>query len=266
MRLETFLSNLLFAALVAAPAMQPACADEGMWTFDNFPAAKVKQLYGVDITPAWLDGVRAATVRISGCTGSFVSPQGLILTNHHCVSACLAQQSTPANDRRRDGYTALSRAGETRCGTQKADVLVAMENITAKVSAAVAGLDDQAANDARRKALTTLEQSCEQSAPQAQPLKCESVKLYEGGQYFLYKYKRYSDVRLVFAPGKRHRLLGGDPDNFQFPRWNLDFALLRVYENERPAATPPSARSTGTARPRTSPCSCPASRAPPIDC
>jgi hypothetical protein len=209
-----------------------------MWTFDNFPAAKVKQLYGIDITPAWLDSVRAATVRISGCTGSFVSPQGLILTNHHCVSACLAQQSTPTNDRLRDGYTALSRAGETRCGTQKADVLVAMENITAKVSAATAGLDDQAANDTRRKTLTALEQSCEQAAPKAQPLNCESVKLYEGGQYFLYKYKRYSDVRLVFAPESAIAAFGGDPDNFQFPRWSLDFALLRAYENDKPAVTP----------------------------
>jgi hypothetical protein len=238
MRLKAILTNLLLAALVALPALQPARADEGMWTFDNFPAAKVKQLHGVDITPAWLDTVRAATARIPGCSSSIVSAEGLLLTNHHCVTTCLAQQSTPTNDRLRDGYVAVSRAGEIRCGTMRADVLVGTEDITAKVSAAAAGLNDQAANDARRRTLTALEQACEQAAPKAQPLKCESAKLYEGGQYFLYKYKRYTDVRLVFAPESGIASFGGDPDNFQFPRWNLDMALLRAYENDKPAATP----------------------------
>jgi hypothetical protein len=238
MRLKTLCSNLLLAVIVAIPAMQPASADEGMWTFDNFPAAKVKQLYGTDITPAWLDSVRAATVRIPGCSASFVSPDGLILTNHHCVSTCLSQQSTPTNDRLRDGYIAISRTGETRCETQTADVLVGTEDITARVNAAAANLNDQAANEARRRTLTSLEQACEQAAPKAQPLKCESAKLYEGGQYFLYKYKRYTDVRMVFAPESAIASFGGDPDNFQFPRWNLDFSLLRAYENGKPAATP----------------------------
>ncbi len=112
MRLKTVLSNVLFAVLLAAPALQPARADEGMWTFDHFPAATVKQRYGVDITPAWLDKVRLATVRLSNCTASFVSPDGLILTNHHCVSQCLAQLSTPGNDLLQNGYAAADRNEE----------------------------------------------------------------------------------------------------------------------------------------------------------
>jgi hypothetical protein len=237
MRPKAVLLNLVLAVLLAAPALHTARADEGMWTFDNFPSAKVKQLYGADITPAWLDGVRLATVRLAGCTASFISPEGLILTNHHCVAECLAQLSTPEKDRLRDGFTAPDRAGETRCPTQRADILVAMENITAKVDAAIKGLDDKAANDTRRKTLTALEQECEQTAARTQPLKCESVKLYQGGQYFLYKYRRYTDVRLVLAPEEAIAAFGGDPDNFQFPRWCLDFALLRAYENGRPVAT-----------------------------
>ena len=238
MRPKALLLNVLFAALLAAPALQSARADEGMWTFDNFPSAKVKQLYGVDITPAWLDKVRLATVRLSNCTASFVSPDGLILTNHHCAVECLSQHSTPGHDLIAAGYAAPGREQEPRCATQRADVLVAMEDITAKVNAATRGLDAKAANDKRRMTLTALEQACEQAAPQSAPLKCESVKLYQGGQYFLYKYKRYSDVRLVFAPEDAIAAFGGDPDNFQFPRWDLDFSLLRAYENGKPAATP----------------------------
>jgi hypothetical protein len=238
MRFKAALSNLLFAALLAAPMLHVAHADEGMWTFDNFPAARVKQLYGVDITPAWLDKVRLATVRLSGCTGSFVSPDGLILTNHHCVSQCLSQLSTPQHDRIAEGFITTKRSDEPRCATDRADILVAMEDITAKVNAATAGLAEKAANDTRRKTLTALEQECEQAAAKAQPLKCESVKLYQGGQYLLYKYRRYSDVRLVFAPEDAIAAFGGDPDNFQFPRWDLDFSLLRAYENGKPASTP----------------------------
>jgi S1-C subfamily serine protease len=113
-----------------------AVADEGMWTFDNFPAAAVKQKYGVEITPQWLDRVRSATVRLGGCSASFVSPDGLILTNHHCVDSCLAQLSSKEQDRRKEGFLAGSREQERRCSTQNADVLVAIEDITAKVTAA----------------------------------------------------------------------------------------------------------------------------------
>jgi hypothetical protein len=224
------------ALLVVAPLATRA--DEGMWTFDNFPASAVNKKFGVDITPAWLDHVRKSTVRLSGCTASFVSPEGLTLTNHHCVDSCLAQLSKPGQDRQKDGFVAASRAEELRCPTQNADVLMGIENITAKVNAATAGLDDKSAADVRRKTLTQIEQACEQAAGTEDPRRCESVKLYKGGQYFLYQYKRYDDVRIVFAPETDIGAFGGDPDNFQFPRWSLDMSLLRVYENGKPASTP----------------------------
>lgn len=232
------LPNLLSLLLIAACGISPSLADEGMWTYDNFPAALVKQRYGVEITPAWLDRVRTATVRLSNCTASFVSPDGLILTNHHCVAACLAQLSSGEKDRLRDGFVTTSREQELRCPTQYADVLMKMENITTKVTAATAGKDDKAANDARKKVLTQLEQACEKAAGTADPRRCESVRLYNGGQYFLYHYKRYDEVRIVFAPEDAIAAFGGDPDNFQFPRWCLDMSLLRAYVNGKPAATP----------------------------
>ncbi len=209
-----------------------------MWTHDNFPAAQVRQRLGVDITPAWLDRVRLATVRLSGCTASFVSPEGLMLTNHHCIAACLAQLSSPGQDRLRDGFIAAARDGELRCPTQYADVLMNTEDITAKVNAAVAGKRDAAANEARKQALTQLERECEQSAGTRDPRRCEAVTLYGGGQFHLYKYKRFSDVRIAFAPEAGIAAFGGDPDNFQFPRWCLDMALLRAYENDEPARAP----------------------------
>src|SRR5271156_6262451 len=143
-----------FLLILACCAVLPAFADEGMWTFDSFPSSTVKQHYGADITPAWLDHVRLSTIRLSTCTASFVSPQGLILTNHHCVESCLAELSTKEKSLVDLGYMAADRAHEQRCLTQIADVLVGMENVTDKVAKAVAGLDDKAANTARKKELT----------------------------------------------------------------------------------------------------------------
>jgi hypothetical protein len=237
MRLKSLLLNLLPALLIVLP-VRPAQADEGMWTHGNFPTALVRQRYNVEITPAWLDRVRLATVRLANCTASFVSPDGLMLTNHHCAASCLAQLSTAAADRLRDGLIAATRDAELRCPTQRADVLMKMEEITLQVNAAVAGLDDKAANDARKQALTRLEKACEQAAGTRDPRRCEAVTLYGGGQYFLYQYKRYDDVRLVFAPEAAIGAFGGDPDNFQFPRWCLDMTLMRAYENGGPVATP----------------------------
>ncbi len=219
----------------------PAFADEGMWTYHDFPQALVKKEYGADISSAWLDRVRTATVRLSGCTASFVSAQGLILTNHHCAAACLDENSTGEKNLTRDGFLARTREKELHCSTQVADVLMAMENITDKVAAATRNLDEKAANDARKKTLTQLEQACEQASAKSKtgPRKCESVNLYQGGQYWLYQYKRYDDVRLVFAPEEDIAAFGGDPDNFQFPRWCLDMSILRAYDSHgKPAATP----------------------------
>ena len=228
-----------FLLLAACAALAPAYADEGMWTFDNFPSATVKQVYGAEITPAWLDHVRLATIRLANCTASFVSPEGLFLTNHHCVEQCLAELSSKERSLLEVGFSAAYRKDEARCPAQQADVLIATENITDAVLKAGSGLGDAAANGARKKMLTSLEQACEQSSAKAisGKLVCQAVKLYQGGQYFLYKYKRYTDVRLVFAPETDIAAFGGDPDNFQFPRWSLDFSILRAYENNKPAKT-----------------------------
>src|SRR5665213_2515449 len=221
-------------------AALPTTADEGMWTFDNFPAARVQQEYGVQLTPAWLDHVRLSTIRTINCTASSVSPAGLILTNHHCVESCRAELSTKDKSLVELGFAAASRDEEQRCTGQMADILTGVQNVTDTVSKAVIGLSDIAANNARKKTLTTLEQACEQASAKAKTgkLQCQAVSLYHGGQYFLYKYKRYTDVRLVFAPEADIAAFGGDPDNFQFPRWSLDFSMLRAYENGRPAKTP----------------------------
>ena len=228
------------ALLLACGWASHAYADEGMWTFDNFPAAAVRQHFGTEVTPSWLDHVRLSTVRLANCSASFVSPQGLMLTNHHCVESCLAELSTKDRSLVEVGFIAPTRSAEQRCSAQLADVLMGTENVTDAVAKAVAGLSDTAANEARKRALTTLEQNCEQASIKAKSgrLRCQAVTLYQGGQYFLYKYKRYDDVRMVFAPEADIASFGGDPDNFQFPRWSLDFSLLRAYENNKPAPTP----------------------------
>jgi len=230
---------LLPLASVLVVATGAAHADEGMWTFDNFPSELARQRYGVAIDSDWLEKVRLGTVRLSGCTASFVSPNGLILTNHHCVASCLAQNSTRESSLIDTGFISAGREQELDCPTQIADVLEKLENVTTKVQEATRGLAERDANERRRQTLTELEIACEStSRTSGNPLKCEAVTLYGGGQYWLYQYRRYDDVRLVFAPENGIAAFGGDPDNFQFPRWCLDFSLLRAYENGRPAATP----------------------------
>jgi len=233
--------RLLFAVLTTVLISLPALADPGMWTLHDFPRELVQREHGVDVSSAWLDRVRTATIRLSNCTASFVSANGLMLTNHHCAQACLDEHSSSQHNLVQEGFLARTRTEELKCGTQIADVLVETENITAKVSAALAGLDEKSANEARKRTLTQLEQACEEASRHGArgPLKCDSVALYEGGQYWLYKYHRYDDVRLVFAPEVAIAAFGGDPDNFQFPRWCLDMSVLRAYgPHGQPAATP----------------------------
>jgi len=226
--------------VLACTACFAAFADEGMWTFDDFPASRVKQAYGVDISPAWLDHVRLSTLRLANCSASFVSSEGLILTNQHCIESCLAAQSSPERSLIESGFSAPNRRDEQPCLFQQADVLLTSEDITERVLKATAGMGAAAAYAARNRLLSELEQACEQAGRHARVarLKCQSVNLYQGGQYFLYKYKRYDDLRLVFVPEGDIASFGGDLDNFQFPRWSLDFAVLRAYENGRPARTP----------------------------
>ncbi len=229
-----------FLLVLACLAAAPGIADEGMWTFDNFPSSTVRQHYGTDITPAWLDHVRLSTIRLTNCTASFVSPEGLILTNHHCVETCLAELSSKDQSLIELGFAAANRSAEQRCPSQLADVLIATEDVTDTIAKATSGLSDAAANAERKRTQTALEQACEQASAKAKSgkLRCQVVTLYQGGQYFLYKYKRYDDLRLVFAPEADIASFGGDPDNFQFPRWSLDFSVLRAYEHGKPAVTP----------------------------
>ena len=233
------MQRLLIALLLVA-AGTFVTADEGMWTFDNFPAGVVQQKYGVRLTDQWLDRLQRSVVRLeTGCTGSFVSPEGLVLTNHHCIATCLSDNSSAENDVVASGFMAAERTDEIRCQGSQASVLVETEDVTRRVTDAIAGAATAQVAALRNQALTRLESECEDAAKKGgAPLACEAVTLYQGGQYWLYKYKRYDDVRLAFAPEHAIAAFGGDPDNFQFPRWCLDMALLRVYENGKPAATP----------------------------
>lgn len=229
-------------AVTAAGLRLHGAPDEGMWTFTNLPKDEIAKKYNVRITDEWAARFQKAVVRLeSGCTGSFVSPAGLILTNHHCVQTCLAENSSAKRDLVAAGYLAgrAPGAGELRCQGEQASVLMETQDVTPEVTKALAGIAAADAARARNQTLTRLEEQCEAaSKPGATPLKCETVTLYQGGQYWLYKYRRYEDVRLVFAPESSVAAFGGDPDNFQFPRWCLDMGLLRAYENGKPAAPP----------------------------
>lgn len=212
-------------------------ADEGMWTLEAFPSQQVSQRYAVDIDSTWLDHVRQATVRLnSGCTGSFASAAGLVLTNNHCVWRCIRNLSSDKRNLSESGFYAAKMSDEEVCAGEAISVLVGTENVTEAVLAAVSDKDAAAANRARSRVLGKLEDQCETKAGDS--MACEAVNLYDGGQYFLYKYKRYDDVRLVFAPELAIAAFGGDPDNFNFPRYCLDMSFLRVYENGKPAPTP----------------------------
>jgi len=236
---EAAVKRFILAVLILGLSGAVA-ADEGMWTFDNVPRAEVAKRYGVQMSDQSLTHLQKSVVRLeTGCTGSFVSAEGLILTNHHCVAECLSDNSSAQRDLASNGYVAAKREEELRCQGAQASVLMSTENVTERVTKAIAGVAPAEAAPARNKVLTTLEADCEQASKKAgAPLACESVTLYQGGQYWLYKYKRYEDVRLAFAPEEAIAAFGGDPDNFQFPRWCLDMSLLRVYENGKPAPTP----------------------------
>ena len=228
--------NLAFAASLLILAGL-AIADEGMWTIDNFPSDRVEQKYDARISDDWLRAAQLASTRLeNGCTGSFASPDGLVLTNNHCVWGCVRNLSSAERNLSDEGFLASARDEELRCPGEQISVLMELDDVTGKVAEATKGLGDAEANDARKAALTGLETECEEAADGE--LKCEAVSLYNGGQYFIYKYKRYDDVRLVFAPEVDIAAFGGDPDNFNFPRWCLDMTFLRAYEDGVPAATP----------------------------
>jgi hypothetical protein len=222
-----------FLLLIGGAA--PARADEGMWTFDNFPKQKVRATYGFDPTDEWLEQVRLSAVRLaSGCSGSFVSADGLVLTNHHCVYECLQQISTADKDFTRSGFPAPTGGEEVQCGEIEINQLVGIEDVTAKLREVTRGKSGKEFAEAQREAMNRMETAC----AEGDRFVCEVVTLYHGGRYGLYKYRTYRDVRLVFAGETQAAYFGGDPDNFNFPRYCFDAAFLRVYEDGKPAATP----------------------------
>jgi hypothetical protein len=227
----------VFAVLAALLAVAPvaASADEGMWTIDHFPVAQVAKAYGFTATPAFLDHVRASSVRLPGCSGSFVSAAGLIMTNHHCARGCVQALSDPQHNFVADGYDAKTLQDERICPGFQIVSLLGITHVTKQVTAATAGAAGAAYNAKQRAAFASIESACASGDPQIQ---CQVVPLYHGGLYDLYRYKKYTDVRLVFAPEETIAFFGGDPDNFTFPRYDLDCAFLRAYENGKPAASP----------------------------
>ncbi len=226
------------SALVAL-AVLAAClglaADEGMWTFDNVPRARIKEKYGFDITDAWLEHVRLASVRVgNGGSGSFVSADGLLFTNQHVGRGQVTKLSTPERNLVRDGFYAATRDAELQCPDLELNVLVSYQDVTARVQGAVAsGASDKDAAAQRRSEMAAIEKEC----VAATGLKCEVVTLYSGGEYWLYRNKKYTDVRLVFVPEEQIAYFGGDYDNFTYPRWNFDITFFRAYENGQPAKT-----------------------------
>jgi len=210
-------------------------ADEGMWTFDNPPLKQWKERYNFEPTKEWLDHVRLASVRLQdGGSGSFVSPNGLVMTNQHVAGGQLAKLSTKERDLVKDGFYARTTAEELKCPDLEINVLVSYEDVTNRVQGAVkAGATDKEANEQRKAAMAAIEK---ESTDQTK-LKSDLVTLYSGGEYWVYRYKKYTDVRLVFAPEEQIAFFGGDYDNFTYPRYDLDVTFLRVYENNQPAKT-----------------------------
>src|SRR5277367_4569253 len=222
-------------ALLLAFATTGVRADEGMWTFDNPPVKLIQQRYGFTVTQQWLDHVRLSCVRLNdGGSGSFVSADGLLLTNHHVARGQLQKSSTAEHDYVHDGFYAPTYDQEMKSPDLEVNVLQSMEDVTARVQAAVKpGSSDDDAFKARNAVIAAIEAE----SLKATGLRSDVVTLYQGGEYWLYRYKKYTDVRIVFAPEDQAAFYGGDPDNFTYPRYDLDMALFRVYENGKPIHT-----------------------------
>ncbi len=213
--------------LVAASAR----ADEGMWTLDNFPSAKVKAAYGFGPDKAWLEHVQKSAVRLAGgCSASFVSSAGLVMTNHHCAHRCIEELSTAKKNFITEGFYARTQAEEQKCPTVEVNQLLEITDVTERIQKATAGKSGAGFAKAEHQAMSEVEKSCASS----NKVRCDVVTLYAGGKYDLYRYRRFQDVRLVFAPEFTMAFFGGDPDNFEFPRYDLDVSFLRVYDDGKP--------------------------------
>jgi hypothetical protein len=225
--MKRILSAFLFLALLCSPFT--LLADEGMWTFDNPPLKLWKERYGFEPTKEFLDNIRLASPKVNNSSAGFVSPNGLIATNHHVAAGYIERVSSKERDLLKNGFLAKSQAEELKIPDASASVLVSYENVTDRVQKAAGDSNDAAKRTAE---IANIEKDC------AAGLTCQVISFYSGGEYWLYRFKIYRDVRLVMAPEEQAAFFGGDLDNFTFPRHDLDFTFLRAYENDKPASTP----------------------------
>jgi hypothetical protein len=220
---------------LALAATTAARADEGMWTFDRIPVARIEAATGAILDPAWLDAARASAVRLTnGCSAGLVSGQGLALTNGHCVADCAQVLSSAGDDYVQDGFLTEGREDERKCPGLQAEVLLTIVDVTDQVRLAVEGKSGRDFVRTRDSALAVAELA---ACGQDQTLRCQAIGFFRGGQYKVYKYRRYNDVRLVFAPEMAAAAFGGDPDNFNFPRYAFDIGFVRLYADDKPAVT-----------------------------
>ena len=225
----------IFQSTVMLVAASSVLAAEGMWTLDNLPVDKIAKEYGFRPDTDWSKRVMRSSVRLAGgCSGSFISADGLVLTNHHCGVGCVEDLSTAARDHVKSGFLAKNRSEEIQCPGVELNRLEEITDVSREVKKALAGLSGGAYVNAERAVTARLTATCAAGDPQRQ--RCDLVNLYNGGRYHLYRYHRFQDARLVFVPEKDIAFFGGDPDNFNFPRYDLDMALLRAYEDGKPAA------------------------------
>src|SRR5438309_871826 len=222
-----------FAVACAIGFVASAAADEGMWLFNAPPLKQLKEKHQFEPTPEWLEHLQKAIVRFnSGGSGSFVSANGLVITNHHVGADSLQKFGDEQHNYLRDGFYAKTQAEEKKCVDLELNVLMSIEDVTARVNGAVkAGTTSERAANTRKAVIAAIEKESKEKTG----LRSDVVTLYQGGAYHLYRYKRYDDVRLVFAPEQQIAFYGGDPDNFEYPRYDLDICLFRVYENGQPA-------------------------------
>jgi hypothetical protein len=232
MTLRAIVGAVLGLALLESAT---ASADEGMWPFNRLPKAQLERKYGFKPSDEWVRHLQRSSVRLAnGCSASFVSQNGLTLTNHHCAEDCISRLSSSTQDYVKKGFHAKTAAEEKVCPGLEVHQLAEISDVTQRVQNATRGLEGQAFHQAFKAESARIEKACATS----DDLTCEVVSLWHGGVYELYQYRRYRDVRLVFAPEVDIAFFGGDPDNFNFPRYDLDVTFLRAYEGGKPAVTP----------------------------